>query len=151
MAASFESFIVKDGSNENDGGKQQRQLPCILSPPQSSSTISSAQDTSNFIKENRQKIDQSLQEHGAVLFRGFPLKDVQDFDMFVSSWEDWQDLSYDRSMSFAVRHKLSNRICTTNEGKVRKKRKMQGTSLGTVLILVGDCVLFTVRRVSISS
>ena len=41
------------------------------------------------------------------------------FDTFVRSWEDWQDLSYDRSMSFAVRHKLSDRICTTNEGKVR--------------------------------
>ena len=60
----------------------------------------------------------------------------------VQSWSGWQDLSYEKSMSFAVRHKLSSkysfrfiinnislvsylrvrdifsdRICTTNEGK----------------------------------
>ena len=112
MSSSFESYVVKDRDDSN------KKVPFIVSPPRTN-PLSSSQDVSNFIKSNRKQIDEALSEHGAILFRGFPLDDVNDFDTFVRSWEDWQDLSYDRSMSFAVRHKLSDRICTTNEGKVR--------------------------------
>lgn len=54
---------------------------------------------------------------GAVLFRGFPLRSAEDFDTFVGGFKGWEDLSYERSMSFAVRTRMANRICTTNEGK----------------------------------
>jgi hypothetical protein len=42
---------------------------------------------------------------------------VDDFDTFVKAFDGWKDLSYERSMSFAVRKRCSDRICTTNEGK----------------------------------
>ncbi|KAL3937765.1 MAG: hypothetical protein SGBAC_007197 [Bacillariaceae sp.] len=74
-------------------------------------------EASQFVKNHRQQIDQAMKRHGAILFRGFPLAEANDFDSFVCSWEDWQDLSYEKSMSFAVRRKLSKRVCTTNEGK----------------------------------
>jgi hypothetical protein len=69
------------------------------------------------VKENRSKIDQALEDHGAVLFRGFPLESPEDFNTFVLAFDGWKDLSYDRSMSFAVRKRMADRICTTNEGK----------------------------------
>jgi alpha-ketoglutarate-dependent taurine dioxygenase len=110
--SSFESFIVTDAPEQRTVGGIQ--VPFVLSPP---SPLASVVDASQFVKSHRNAIDQALHKHGAVLFRGFPLDTAQDFDTFVRSWEGWQDLSYERSMSFAVRHKLSDRICTTNEGK----------------------------------
>ena len=71
----------------------------------------------SFVKDHRSKIDTVLEERGAVLFRGFPLAGPEDFDVFVKAFERYTDLSYDKSMSFAVRTKLADRICTTNEGK----------------------------------
>jgi hypothetical protein len=69
------------------------------------------------VRENRAEIDEALRHHGCVLFRGFPLGEAEQFDEFVCGFDDWQDLSYEKSMSFAVRKRCSNRICTTNEGK----------------------------------
>jgi len=69
------------------------------------------------VRENRTEIDAALSDAGAVLFRGFPFASIDDFDTFVRGFDGWNDLSYDRSMSFAVRKRCSERICTTNEGK----------------------------------
>ena len=120
VASSFESFLVRDNHTENHSliGTVHPQVPLILSPP----SPMTAQDACDFVKTYRDEIDNALKDHGAVLFRGF-FKELnkedgpREFDSFVQSWSDWQDLSYEKSMSFAVRHKLSNRICTTNEGK----------------------------------
>jgi alpha-ketoglutarate-dependent taurine dioxygenase len=76
-----------------------------------------AGDVAKWIEEYRQQIDMALREHGAVLFRGFPLKGANDFDAFVRAFHGWEDLSYEKSMSFAVRKRCAGRICTTNEGK----------------------------------
>jgi Taurine catabolism dioxygenase TauD, TfdA family len=85
---SFESCIISDCPEQRT--IEGLQVPFILSPP---APLVSAEDASEFVKANRSKIDRALQDHGAVLFRGFPLKVVSDFDVFVRSWEDWQDLS----------------------------------------------------------
>eukprot|EP00980_Cylindrotheca_fusiformis_P002093 scaffold470_cov98-Cylindrotheca_fusiformis.AAC.5 len=102
----FDSFVNQDATKKLG--------ILVLSPP---TDMTAADEASQFVSMHRAEIDTALNKYGAILFRGFPLQEVNDFDSFVSSWEDWQDLSYDKSMSFAVRHKLSNRICTTNEGK----------------------------------
>jgi hypothetical protein len=110
--SSFQDFIVTDAP-------EQRQIagvtvPVVLTPP---IALGSVREAVQFVKEHRAAIDNAMNDCGAVLFRGFPLSNPEDFDEFVQAWEDWNDLSYDKSMSFAVRHKMSNRICTTNEGK----------------------------------
>ncbi len=110
----FEDFITD--------APEQRQLagvtvPVVLTPPTNCNDMESAADAAEFVKANRSDIDSVLNLSGAVLFRGFPLDTPEDFDTFVQAWEGWKDLSYERSMSFAVRQKMSNRICTTNEGK----------------------------------
>jgi hypothetical protein len=102
--SSFDSF-VSHSANE--------QRIFVVSPPKPMTTSEACQ----FVRTHRFDIDKVLKEHGAILFRDFPFDKAEDFDSFVCSWDDWQDLSYEKSMSFAVRRKLSNRICTTNEGK----------------------------------
>jgi len=97
-----------------------RQFPYVLTPPTNSSsslTTDSATGAADWVRENRRAIEEKLLDCGVVLFRGFPLESAKDFDTFVQAFEGWEDLSYERSMSFAVRKRCSNRICTTNEGK----------------------------------
>lgn len=116
MTLPFESFVVSSAPEQREMGDGL--VPMVLSPPASSPhCIQTVSDVVAFVKRHRSTIDEAVQNRGAVLFRGFPLKDVDGFDAFVQAWEGWNDLSYERSMSFAVRKKLSQRICTTNEGK----------------------------------
>lgn len=112
--ASFEAFVVTDAPEQRPFGNLQ--VPTVLSPP-APDTLPTLEDARQFVRNHRAEIDKALEKTGAVLFRGFPLQQADDFCSFVRSFEGWKDLSYDRSMSFAVRTKLSDRICTTNEGK----------------------------------
>lgn len=111
-SSSFESFIVTDAPEQRTISGVQ--VPLVLSPP---SPLASVEEACKFVQDHRPFIDQALKDCGAVLFRGFPLDSPDDFNTFVHAWNGLQDLSYERSMSFAVRHRLSDRICTTNEGK----------------------------------
>lgn len=110
--STFQDFVVTDAPEQRS--VEGATIPFVLSPP---TPLASPDDAVKFVAENRDAIDEALKDAGAVLFRGFPLSKPEDFDLFVQAWKGWQDLSYEKSMSFAVRHKLSNRICTTNEGK----------------------------------
>lgn len=62
-------------------------------------------------------LDEKLLEHGAILFRGFPLPTSAEFDSFVRAFTRLQNLPYEDSLSFAVRLDVTERVCTTNEGK----------------------------------
>ncbi|EGD82819.1 hypothetical protein PTSG_03469 [Salpingoeca rosetta] len=70
-----------------------------------------------WIKKNQSTLEEKLKHHGAILFRGFPLTTAQHFDSFVCSFQSYKDLPYSRSLSFAVRIQVTDRVCTTNEGK----------------------------------
>ncbi len=56
----------------------------------------------------------SATRHGAVLFRGFPVGSVEDFDAFVAAFE-LKNFPYDESLSNAVRINRSVRVFTANE------------------------------------
>eukprot|EP00529_Nitzschia_sp_RCC80_P027672 CAMPEP_0113522486 /NCGR_PEP_ID=MMETSP0014_2-20120614/45215_1 /TAXON_ID=2857 /ORGANISM="Nitzschia sp." /LENGTH=249 /DNA_ID=CAMNT_0000420547 /DNA_START=150 /DNA_END=896 /DNA_ORIENTATION=+ /assembly_acc=CAM_ASM_000159 len=155
----FEHFIVTDQPDQkkvkkvvpaaatNGNVSGETVLPFMLSPPSQSSPATTSTSTSTsttimktpgdvatFVKTFRSQIDDAVSKHGAVVFRGFPLESPQDFNTFVESFDGFQDLSYDKSMSFAVRKRFGDatsssssssssppptapRICTTNEGK----------------------------------
>jgi hypothetical protein len=66
---------------------------------------------------NQPALEAKLKVHGAILFRNFPFTEVRHFDDFVTSFNGWKDLSYEDSLSFAVRLQKTGRICTTNEGR----------------------------------
>lgn len=70
-----------------------------------------------WLARNQVHIERSLSEHGAILFRGFPVGSAEDFDEFVGSFSSWKDLPYGESLSFAVRTHVVGRVCTTNDGK----------------------------------
>ena len=70
-----------------------------------------------WVSAHMEELTAQLRQSGTILFRGFPLKTAEDFDAFVCAFKGWEDLSYEDSLSFAVRKQMSNRICTTNEGR----------------------------------
>jgi hypothetical protein len=53
-------------------------------------------------------------EHGAVLFRGFPLRDANDFDAFVGAF-NMPNFPYKESLSNAVRVNWTERVFSANE------------------------------------
>ena len=115
---SFDSCIVTNAPEQRTFDNNDLPVPCVLTPP---SPLQSPQQAAQFVQQHRTRIDEALETHGGVLFRGFSLSTPDDFNTFVESFDNYQDLSYDKSMSFAVRTKLTARICTTNEGGAGKK------------------------------
>jgi len=89
-------------------------LPLLV---QCNSPECSVEDAAAWTAAEQARLKSLLGEHGALLFRGFPLKTDQDFDAFVSAFDGWVDLPYDESLAFAVRVQRTPRVCTTNEGK----------------------------------
>ena len=61
----------------------------------------------------RELLDQAA-EHGAILFRGFPLSSPQDLDRFIAAF-DLPNFPYDQSLSNAVRVNKTPRVFTANE------------------------------------
>jgi alpha-ketoglutarate-dependent taurine dioxygenase len=67
-----------------------------------------------WVHENRAKLIDQAAQHGAILFRGFPLATPQDFDAFVTAF-DLTNFAYDQSLSNAVRVNKTPRVFTANE------------------------------------
>ncbi|HEY2158321.1 MAG TPA: TauD/TfdA family dioxygenase, partial [Isosphaeraceae bacterium] len=57
---------------------------------------------------------EAASRHGAVLFRGFPLRSADDFDRFVAAF-GLESFAYEDSMSNAVRVNKTPRVFTANE------------------------------------
>ncbi|HQU41624.1 MAG TPA: TauD/TfdA family dioxygenase [Pirellulales bacterium] len=67
-----------------------------------------------WLAEHRDRLRDQAAEHGAILFRGFPLATAEDFDRFVAAF-DWPNFPYDESLSNAVRVNRTSRVFTANE------------------------------------
>jgi alpha-ketoglutarate-dependent taurine dioxygenase len=67
-----------------------------------------------WIAANRRELCEKAAQHGAVLFRGFPLSSPQDFDRFVAAF-DLPNFPYEESLSNAVRVVKTPRVFTANE------------------------------------
>ena len=67
-----------------------------------------------WIIENRDCIEDQLALTGAILFRGFGLKDDGDFDHFIRAF-DWPNFTYAESLSNAVRRNRTELVFTANE------------------------------------
>lgn len=55
-----------------------------------------------------------LAEHGAILFRGFPVRDANDFDAFIRAFK-LDSFTYEESLSNAVRVNKTELVFTANE------------------------------------
>ena len=67
-----------------------------------------------WVAERRGELCRQAAEHGAILFRGFPLNSDLDFDRFVAAFE-LKNFPYDESLSNAVRVNRTPRVFTANE------------------------------------
>lgn len=73
-----------------------------------------AQDPGAFVGARREELDTLLARHGALLFRGFALRDDLGFDAFVRAFE-YPAFTYEESLSNAVRTERTDRVFTANE------------------------------------
>lgn len=71
-------------------------------------------DVLTWLKAEKVSLAERLAQHGAILFRGFPLQTDQDFDAFVTAL-DCPNFAYKDSLSNAVRINRTERVFTANE------------------------------------
>ena len=67
-----------------------------------------------WVSARRRDLVAQAARHGAILFRGFPLRTAEDFDRFVAAF-DLPNFAYDESLSNAVRVNRTPRVFTANE------------------------------------
>jgi len=96
------------GSQQTHYGKE---FPYVLLNSESAASLA---DTIVWLRQSRDELGSRLRNHGAVLFRGFPLASDQDFDSFVSALEV-PNFRYRDSLSNAVRMNRTDRVFTANE------------------------------------
>jgi len=111
ISGNFSQKILP-GQHTYDG----RSFPLVLAPQDGNAGDESAgsHDYLADIARSKESLDAALQAHGAILFRGFPLKTAEDFDGFVRAF-DYPAFKYDESLSNAVRVNLTSRVFTANE------------------------------------
>ncbi len=80
--------------------------------------LSTSDATMDGVKEwlatARKGLLESLAKHGAILFRGFPIKDANDFDAFIRAF-GLDSFTYQESFSNAVRVNRTELVFTANE------------------------------------
>ncbi len=71
-------------------------------------------DVTAWITQTRSDHLAALATHGAILFRGFPVCDANDFDTFIRAFE-LDSFTYEESLSNAVRVNKTELVFTANE------------------------------------
>ena len=71
-------------------------------------------EVAGWISDQRELLIGQAREHGAVLFRGFPVRSPEDFDRFIASF-GLENFPYDQSLSNAVRINYTPRVFSANE------------------------------------
>lgn len=86
-------------------------FPLILECPSGEATLA---ESCEWLAHNAQELCERASRHGAILFRGFPVRTPQDFDTFVAAF-GLPNFAYEDSMSNAVRINKTPRVFTANE------------------------------------
>ncbi len=71
-------------------------------------------DVANWIGKETPKLLDKLATHGALLFRGFPVADANEFDAFIRAF-NLASFTYEESLSNAVRVNRTELVFTANE------------------------------------
>lgn len=100
MQETKESYITKE------------QFPLVIEP-KDASTFRTREDVTQFLQNHRCEIQEKLLKKGALLFRGFPLKEPADFNAAVQSLKFGEMLSYVGGDS--PRKKVEGRVYTSTE------------------------------------
>ena len=95
------------GQQQHDGQTFPRVLEC-------QSPGVSLEAAVEWIGHRKDELVEQAASHGAVLFRGFPLRTDKDFDGFIAAF-DLPNFPYEESLSNAVRVNRTPRVFTANE------------------------------------
>jgi hypothetical protein len=88
-----------------------RVFPLVLQCTTADATLDA---TVNWVQSRRDELLSFANQHGAVLFRGFPLTTPQDLDAFIAAF-DLPNFPYYESLSNAVRVNWTERVFSANE------------------------------------
>ncbi|MCA9082464.1 MAG: TauD/TfdA family dioxygenase [Planctomycetaceae bacterium] len=102
------SELKLDSLRSDDGTST---FPLIL---QCKSPEATLEQTTAWISENREQLCRQASEHGAILFRDFPVQTDVDFDAFLSAF-GLPNFKYQDSLSNAVRTNRTEKVFTANE------------------------------------
>lgn len=95
--------------------EEKRLFPKVLLPAHQCATShdwkGGIADVTHIIRNNRDWIQHQLTDHGALLFRGFPVRSAADFSSFVKAF-GWEEQRY---KGFAPRKKVDDCVYTANE------------------------------------
>lgn len=97
-----------NGQRTDDGSSL---FPLVFSPDSPGITT---EECHGWIRNNSARLTQRASEHGAILFRGFPVVTDVDFDRFVEAF-GLTNFTYEDSLSNAVRTNRTERVFTANE------------------------------------
>src|SRR5678815_4413719 len=86
-------------------------FPLVLASQSPGATLDAS---ASWVAEHRDRLLRQAAEHGAILFRSFPLRTPEDFDRFVAAF-GLTNFAYDGSLSNAVRVNKTPRVFTANE------------------------------------
>ncbi len=67
-----------------------------------------------WIEQQRSRLLSDLSDWGVILFRGFQLKNAEDFDALIAAF-GLDNFPYEKSLSNAVRVKFTDRVFSANE------------------------------------
>jgi hypothetical protein len=88
-----------------------RVFPLVLECQTRGTTLEA---TADWVRAHRDELLEQASQHGAVLFRGFPMTSAQDFDAFIAAFE-LPNFPYYESLSNAVRVNWTERVFSANE------------------------------------
>ncbi len=77
-------------------------------------SIKTIEESTRWISDNLELLEAELNCTGAILFRGFPVKDAQTYDDFFSAF-NYPNFTYKESLSNAVRINYTEYVFTANE------------------------------------
>jgi len=86
-------------------------FPLVVGLRTAAATMS---DVVTWIATERRRLIESLSLYGAVLFRGFPVHDANEFDAFIRAFA-LESFTYEESLSNAVRVNCTELVFTANE------------------------------------
>jgi len=110
----FDTGLVKVETVPGQKMFHGKALPLVIVNNKASMTVD---EMVALVSGHDAELEHLMNEHGAILFRGFPTPSANEFSRFVRAFKNWADLPYEESLSYAVRLPVTERVCTTNEGK----------------------------------
>ena len=101
------SPVALPGQQEHEGEPFPLALEC-------GTPTASLEEVESWIAAHAEELGRRASRHGAILFRGFPVRTVEDFDRFVAAF-GLENFAYEDSLSNAVRVNKTPRVFTANE------------------------------------